>query len=103
MDILKTILLDNSNQVIMLLITSLATWIGTTYKNYITLKQKKDIVEATVKYVEQTSTNLNSREKFSKAKEKAIIWFKEKGIKISDTELEVLIESCVLEFNAKKS
>lgn len=103
MDILKTILIDNSNQVIMLIITGLATWIGTTYKNYITLKQKKDIVEATVKYVEQTSTNLNSREKFSKAKEKSIIWVKEKGIKISDTELEVLIESCVHEFNAKKS
>lgn len=103
MDILQTILLDNSNQVIMLLITGLATWIGTTYKNYINLKQKKDIIEATVKYVEQTSTNLTSREKFSKAKEKVNSWLKEKNIKISDTELEVLIESFVHEFNLKKS
>ncbi len=103
MDILKTILIDNGSQIIMLAITALATWIGTIYKNYINLKQKEEIVQATVKFVEQTSTNLNSREKFSKAKEKANSWFKEKGIKISDTELEILIESFVHEFNAKKS
>ena len=102
MDILKTILIDNSNQVIMLIITAIATWIGTIYKSHVNTKQKKEIVEATVKYVEQTSANLSGTEKFSKAKEKALVWFKEKGIKISDTELEVLIESFVHEFNTKK-
>lgn len=69
-----------------------------TYMDNIT---KKDVVKETVAYVEQTcrSKDLSCSEKFDRAKVKAKEWLKEKKISISDTELEVLIESAV---NASK-
>ena len=49
----------------------------------------------TVKYVEQTCKNASCDEKKSKALEKALEWMQEKKINVSDTELEILIESAV--------
>jgi len=90
---------SNIVEILMTILTALASYIGITLKNlytkYVNDKTKKSIVEATVKYVEQVGELLNSQEKLQKAKEKALEWLEEKGISISDTELEVLIESFV--------
>jgi len=90
---------SNIVEILMTILTALVSYIGITLKNlytkYINDKTKKSIVEATVKYVEQVGGLLNSQEKLQKAKEKALEWLEEKGISISDTELEVLIESFV--------
>ena len=60
-------------------------------------KTKKEIVEATVKYIEQIykGVMVSNEDKLSKAKEKALEWLNSKGLKISDTELDILIESAV--------
>lgn len=93
-------------EILMTMATAVASFIGITIKNayvkYVDTKTKKEIVKATVNYVEQVSSSIiiSSEDKFNKAKNKSLEWLTEKGIKISDTELEVLIESAVNEFNS---
>lgn len=65
------------------------------YEEYINTKEKQAVVKNTVKYVEQVFSDLEGCEKLEKAKVTAIDWLNEKGIKISDAELTVLIESAV--------
>lgn len=82
-------------------ITGLASYIGlkikTAYEKYADTKTKKEIVKATVEYIEQIYKNVmvTNEDKFNKAKGKAIEWLNSKDLKISDTELEILIESAV--------
>lgn len=96
---------ENLIQLFISIIIAVASWLGVQIKNayvkYIDTKTKKEIVKATVEYVEQISKSISisSENKFNKAKEKALEWLNEKGIKISDTELEILIESAVQAFN----
>lgn len=95
---------NNSGLIISLLgtiLTAIGGYIGNIYKKYINDKQKRQIVEDTVKYVEQITKDISisSENKFKKCKTKAIEWLNSKNIKFSDTELEVLIESAVNGFN----
>lgn len=86
-------------EILATIITALASFIGVSIKNaytkYINTKTKKEIVQDTVNYVEQVFKDIHGKEKLEKAKEKALEWLNEKGIKISETELEILIESAV--------
>lgn len=75
-----------------------AAYIGLQAKLWFDTKQKRDIVESTVKYVEQIGKALGSEEKFEMAKAKAIELLKELKITVSDSEIEVLIESFVQSF-----
>lgn len=97
-DILSAIS-DNLIQILSTIITGFIGYLGlrikSIYQEYIQDKIKKEIVDKTVKYVEQTSKNALCEEKKSKALEKALEWMKEKKINVSDTELEILIESAV--------
>lgn len=90
-------------EILATVITAVASFIGVTIKNaytkYVDTKTKKEIVKATVEYVEQVFKEIHGEEKLDKAKERAMEWLNEKGIKISDTELEILIESAVNGFN----
>ncbi len=90
---------DNLIQIVSTIITGVIGYLGIRIKNlYQSLVQdriKKDIIEKTVEYVEQTSKNLTCEEKKKKALEKSLEWLNEKKISISDTELEILIESAV--------
>ena len=86
-------------EVLGVVLAGIATFIGIKVKEYVNTQVKKDVVESTVKYVEQIYKDLHGEEKLAKAKEKALGWLKEKGITISDTELEILIESAVSGFN----
>ncbi len=82
-------------------ITGIISYIGMqikkAYTNYVNTRTIKEIVEDTVLYVEQVNKNkgITSDEKFNEAKEKASSWLASKNITISDTELEILIESAV--------
>ena len=62
-------------------------------------EQIKDIVKGVVAFVEQVAkvdVELKGKEKFNLAKEKAVLLLNEKGFVISETELDMLIESFVL-------
>ncbi len=86
-------------EILATIITALGSFIGVSIKNtytkYINTKTKKEIVKDTVNYVEQVFKDIHGEEKLEMAKRKSIEWLNEKGIKISETELEILIESAV--------
>lgn len=92
---------SNLVQILATIFTTVASVIGMTiksaYTKYVNTKTKKEIVNSTVQYVEQVckSSGYCSEEKFLKAKNKALEWLTEKGIKISEIELEIMIESAV--------
>lgn len=90
-------------EIIVAILTGVASFIGMKikkiYEDHINTKTKKDVVDTTVKYVEQVYKDIHGQEKLIKAKEKALEWLNEKGISISDTELEILIEASVNGFN----
>ena len=93
------ILQDNLIQILATVITAVASFIGVSikkaYTKYVDTKTKKEIVKETVNYVEQVFKDIHGTEKLDKAKEKALEWLNSKGLKTSDTELEILIESAV--------
>lgn len=82
------------------LLSAFAGWLGIKVKAFLDTQEKRDIVEATVMYVEQVGHALGSHEKLELAKEKALEWINTKGFKVSEIELEILIESAVQNFYA---
>lgn len=72
------------------------------YEKKVTNEQVKSIVEDVVMYTEQKFKDLTSNEKFDKALSKASEWLGEKHIKVSETELEILIEAAVRNFFGKE-
>lgn len=84
-------------------ITALAGFFGTQlkalYQKYINDKTKEAVVRTCVKAVEQLYHDLSGPEKLEKAKDGVVEMLNEKGIPISDLEMNLLIEAVVSEFN----
>ena len=99
LEILQPYLLE----IIAAILTGIATFIGVklkkVYEEYVNTKVKKEVVDTTVKYVEQVYKDIHGEEKLNKAKEKALDWLNDKGISISEVELEILVEAAVNGFN----
>lgn len=83
---------------------AIASWVGVQlkklYTDKVNTKEKQDVVESTVTYIQQVYGDLKGEEKLEKALETASDWLTSKGINVSDSELRVLIESAV--YNMKK-
>lgn len=83
---------------------AIASWVGMQLKRLYTekvnTKEKQDVVNSTVQYVQQVYKDLSGDEKLEKALSTASEWLISKGINVSDSELRVLIESAV--YNMKK-
>lgn len=91
---------------VIVVITALAGWVTqkvTAYfkeKGLITkLETNKELVRIVVNAVEQTYKHLNGDEKFKVAKIELMKLMNEKKIKISEQEIDTLIESTVKEMN----
>ena len=69
------------------------------YKEYVNNDTKKNVAETTVKYVEQIYKDLHGAEKLEKAKESMLSLLKDKGIKINEIEMVMLLESAVKDMN----
>lgn len=84
-------------------LTAVAGFIGTQikklYEKYVNNKVKQDVVRTCVKAVEQLYHDLGGPEKLKKAQEGVRQMLEEKGIPITELELNLLIESIVSEFN----
>ena len=89
--------------VIVAALTAIAGFIGTQikklYEKYVNNKVKQDVVRTCVKAAEQLYHDLGGPEKLKKAQEGVRQMLEEKGIPISELELNLLIESVVSEFN----
>mgnify|MGYP003298281427 FL=1 len=94
------------DQVIAILLPAVATllagWLAVVgnkikslYTEKVNTQIKKDVVDATVTYVQQVYKALNGEEKLEKAIDRASVILTEKGIPISEAELTMLIESAV--------
>lgn len=84
-------------------LTALAGYIGTQlkklYERHINDKVKQDVVRTCVKAAEQLYHDLGGPVKLEKAKEGIRQMLEEKGIPISELEMNLLIEAVVSEFN----
>jgi hypothetical protein len=79
--------------------STLITWfiakIKSIYDTKIKNETVKEIINTTVKYINQVYKDAIGSEKFAKAKEKIINWLNEENIKIDETRLMIMIESAV--------
>lgn len=84
-------------------LTAIAGFLGAAiksiYQKFVNDKTKKSVVETCVKAIEQLYKDIHGEEKLNKAKESILEMLGEKGISISELEMDMLIESCVAEFN----
>ena len=84
-------------------LTALAGFLGTQlkalYRRWVDDKTKEAVVRTCVKAVEQLYHDLGGPKKLEKAREGVRQMLKEKGISISQLEMDLLIESIVAEFN----
>ena len=70
------------------------------YETYVNDREKQQIVSTCVKAVEQIYRDLGGEEKLGKAISAATEMLSERGIKIGELELRMLIESAVAEYKA---
>lgn len=81
------------------ILTGIAGYVGNAVRKWLKsvadTNEKKKVVETTCKFINQVYKDLEGPKKFEKAKENILEQLNEKGIKITDLELEVLIESTV--------
>lgn len=91
------ILLPAVASVIAVLLGVLATKIKTTYNDKIQDETVRTIIKSVVEWAQQVYKDCDGPEKLQKALDKASIILNEKGITISDEELNMLIESVVYE------
>ena len=103
-------LMEQLTPYIMIILTAIAGYLATKIKGFVDSKidaenQRKlmEFVRVTVNYVEQIGVKLPSEEKFALAKSKVLIWVNEKGLKVTEDELEVLIEAFVHNLIAQKA
>ena len=84
-------------------ITGVFTYIGNKIKNAyqkeINDETAKTVVKDVVRFVEQVYGDIHGKEKLQKAIEQVSIILQEKGIKITETEIMMLIESAVYGLN----
>lgn len=83
--------------------TALAGMVGAQiralYQRWINDKTKEAVVRTCVKAAEQLYHDLSGAEKLARAQEGVVEMLNEKGIPISELEMNLLIESVVSEFN----
>lgn len=81
------------------ILTAIGSYVGLKVKTFVKEKAdtdtKKKVVETTCKYVEQIYKDLDGATKLEKAKDNILAQLNEKGISISELELDILIEATV--------
>ena len=78
---------------------ALGLWVKSFVKKYLDDNNKRSIAKMVVQGVEQVYKTLHGEEKLNKAMQMFSELLLEKGIKISELEMRLLLESAVGEFN----
>ena len=94
---------SNILEIIGTILTGLVAYIATRLKNkyeeYVNTETKQKIVKTVVNAVEQLYKDLDGTKKLEKAKENIIALLNEKGITITELEMDMMIEEVVNGFN----
>lgn len=96
---MEKIILEVVQYLLNFLMAGIAVLIARALKKFINTDTKKKVVQTVVGAVEQVYTDIHGADKLAEAMRIASELLTEKGIKVSQSELEVLIESAVSEFN----
>ena len=96
---IKTIITDILPIVLATIGTFLVGIIKAKYSEYVNTDTKKEIAMLTVRYVEQVFTALHGKDKLEKAKSTFVDMLNEKGIKVSEAEINMLLEAAVHKMN----
>ena len=103
MYIMREFISQYGTMILYAVLTATAGFLGTQikklYESYVTDKAKKDVVKTCVKAVEQLYKDIHGEEKKQKAVESITAMLTEKGISITELEINMLIEATVSEFN----
>lgn len=99
MEVVMPAVLQLAGTVLMVMAGIIGYQVKKIYNQYIDTQVKKDVVDTTVKYVEQVYTDIHGEEKLAKAIECASQLLNDQGIIVSVDELETLIEAAVNGFN----
>lgn len=103
MNIINEFISQYGTMILYTVLTAIAGFIGAQlkklYEKHITDKTKKDVVKTCVRAVEQLYKDLHGEEKKQKAVESITAMLAEKGITITELEINLLIEAAVSEFN----
>lgn len=103
MDGLKVFINQYGLEIVTTIVTAIVGYIAVVAKNiaqkYINDKTKKDVAKIVVSGIEQCYKALEGPQKLQKALEAASSMLAEKGIKVTEVELRMLLESALSEFN----
>lgn len=72
------------------------------YTEYVNTDTKKELAMLTVRYVEQVFKALHGKDKLEKAKSAFVDMLNEKGIEVSEAEINMLLEAAVHQMNERK-
>lgn len=93
-------------QIIPIVLATIGTFliglIKAKYSQYVNTDTKKEIAMLTVRYVEQVFTALHGKDKLEKAKSTFVDMLNEKGIEVSEAEINMLLEAAVNQMNERK-
>lgn len=95
---LQPLIVNAAVVIITTVATAAGTWVHSWIKKKVDTEEKKKVVETTVKYVNQVYKDLNGDEKLQKAQEAIVEQLNEKGVKITELELRVMVEAAVNTF-----
>lgn len=97
------IFMDYIMEIVAIIVTAFATWLGMTlkriYTKHINTQIKKDVVDTVVKAVEQMYKDIHGEEKLNKALEAASEMLNAEGVPVTELELKILIEAAVSAYN----
>lgn len=101
--IINTLISVYGAQILGAILTAIAGVLGVAIKNlatkYINTEIKQNLAKTAVQAVEQAYKDIHGEEKLAKAMEYLSATLKEYNIEISTTEMKVLLEAAVGEFN----
>lgn len=99
----ETFINEYGTTLIYTVVTAILGFIGIALKNilerFVNDKRKQKIVETCVNAAEQIYKELKGKEKLEKVKENIVAMLNEKGLTISELEMDMLIEAAVAEMN----
>lgn len=91
-DLISSDVLNLVTTVFSIVITIIVTNIKKIYKEKVTDETKRNVIKTVVNAIEQLYKDLSGEEKLQKAKENIINMLSEKGITISELEMDMMIE-----------
>lgn len=98
-EIITQIIADYLPAILTAILTAIVGFMKSKYTKYVNDNTKRNVAADTVKYIEQIYKDIHGDEKLEKAKETMKTLLEEKGIKISDIEMVILLESAVKDMN----